>query len=105
MTREQLLALFQIDNDDKVITLGPFFGQPLYIAYFWYLYITGYLESEQDGVVMFFVRGEDRGQFPELKDRAIVRLKRLPDGRIVEEQPINIPGVEPKPGGNGLLQD
>ncbi|PJF39845.1 MAG: hypothetical protein CUN55_13495, partial [Phototrophicales bacterium] len=64
MNREELLRLFDVDENDIVITDGPFKGQPLYIAYYWFFYITGYTEDKTDDIVTFFVRTEDRIQFP-----------------------------------------
>ncbi len=84
MTREQLLALFQVDSSDIVQPPGPFHGQPLYVAYFWFLYITGYTERERDGIVTFWIRSEDRVQFPQLTGRETVDIRQHDDGQIKE---------------------
>lgn len=84
MTREELLRILSVDDNDIVITDGPFKGQPLYIAYFWFYYITGYTEDKTDDVVTFFVRGEDRVQFKQLLDRDMVRIKQQANGSIIE---------------------
>jgi hypothetical protein len=84
MTREELLNIFQVDENDIIQNDGPLRGQPLYIAYYWYLFITGYTESLVDNILMYRVRIEDRVQFQELTEREKVQLKRNADGRIVE---------------------
>lgn len=84
MNREELLRLFEVDGNDIIISEGFFQGQALYIAYFWYFYVTGYTEDKQDEILSFTVRGEDRAQFPILHGREKVRLQALADGRIIE---------------------
>lgn len=83
MTREELLSLYQVDAAGRVLSAGPFYGQPLYVPYFWFFYLTGYGELN-DGVVSFAVRIEDRVQFPELKDRPHVYMLQQADGHIAE---------------------
>lgn len=84
MNREELLRLFAVDDDDIILTEGQFKGQPLYVAYFWLLYITGYSDGRSNEIVTFFVRGEDRAQFKALHGRQQVCLQPQPDGYIVE---------------------
>ena len=84
MTREELLNIFQIDEQGLIQNVGDLQGQPLYIAYYWYLFITGYSELIVDNVLTYRVRTEDRVQFPELIERDYVKLKRDADGCIVE---------------------
>ncbi len=85
MTRQELLRLFEVDENGLVQSEGPFAGQPLFVPYFWFLYLTGYVEEQQGEVVTFWVRAEDRTQFPELASRSVVRMRRRADGRIVEK--------------------
>ncbi len=103
MNREELLRLFEIDGNDIILTAGPFKGQPLYIAYYWFFYITGYTEDKTDDVVTFFVRGEDRAQFPQLQARQLVRLKQLLDGTIIEVNEPLMPKPTHDPSTNGNL--
>lgn len=84
MTREELLTIFQIDEQGLIQNEGNLQGQPLYIAYYWYLFITGYSELINGDVLTYQVRTEDRIQFPELMNRKSVQLKRESDGCIVE---------------------
>lgn len=101
MNREELLGLFDVDKNDIIITDGPFKGQPLYIAYYWFYYVTGYTEDKTDDIVTFFVRGEDRAQFPQLAERKMVRLKQLVDGRIAEVDEPSLPRPTHDPSSNG----
>jgi hypothetical protein len=84
MNREELLRLFSVDENDIIQTEGQFKGQPLYVAYFWLLYITGYSDERSNETVTFLVRGEDRAQFRALQQRRRVLIQPQPDGRIVE---------------------
>jgi hypothetical protein len=84
MDRQQILAMFEVDEIGIIRSPGPFFGQNFYIPYFWYLHISGYREDVHEGVVTFRVRSEDRVQFPELANREIVRLRQQEDDTIIE---------------------
>lgn len=84
MTREELLTIFQIDEQGLIQNDGSLHGQPLYIAYYWYLFITGFSESVEGDILTYRVRTEDRVQFPELIEREYVQLKRESDGHVVE---------------------
>lgn len=84
MNRKELLKLFSVDENDIIQTDGQFKGQPLYVAYFWLLYITGYSDERDNEIVTFQVRNEDRAQFAALIDRRQVRIQPQPDGRIIE---------------------
>lgn len=101
MNRDELLRLFAIDENDIITTDGPFKGQPLYIAYYWFYYVTGYTEDKTDDIVTFFVRGEDRAQFPQLMERSTVRLKQLLEGKIVEVDAPFVPKPTHDPNTNG----
>jgi len=84
MTRKELLNIFQINENGIIQNNGPLLGQPLYIAYYWYLFITGYTDIWVDNILTYRVRIEDRVQFPELAERETIQLKRDVDGSIVE---------------------
>lgn len=83
MDRQQILAMFEVDEAGIIRSPGPFLGQNFYMPYFWYLHISGYREDVQAGIVTFRVRNEDRVQFPELASRELVRLQQV-DGAIIE---------------------
>lgn len=82
MTRDQLLALFEVDNHDIIQQDGPFKGQPLYVAYFWFLYLSGYIGERGAKTIAFDVRAEDRIQFPVLSAYTTLWVSQEEDGSI-----------------------
>lgn len=84
MSRSDIERRYTI-REGVVCDVGPFYGQKAYVPYFWEAYLAGNAhEVGHDGVVLFGVHSEDLEQFPELRNRSVVRLREK-DRRIVEE--------------------
>lgn len=84
MDRHQIEQMYSIDDNGFIQSAGVFQGQPRYVPYFVYLYLSGVRDKETVGAIYFQVRAEDIAQFPELRGRNEVRLVKTPDGRFTE---------------------
>lgn len=82
MTHDQLRELLAVDADDIIQQAGPFKDQPLFVAYFWFLYISGYIGKRGTEAIAFEVRAEDRMQFPALANYATLHIAEQPDESI-----------------------
>ena len=63
---------------------GKFEGQPVYVPYFWEVYLDGRADHDDDTVLSFNVIAEDKAIFPELKRRKTVRLMEDSQGFVIE---------------------
>jgi len=80
MTMDKTYAEYQAD----VKRLGKFQGEQPYVPFYWEIYLEG-CADEDDGIILkFYVSKEDKENFPELKNRKVVRLYQRDDGFICE---------------------
>lgn len=54
---------------------GKFEGEPVYVPYYWNVYLEGFASSDDGKVLSFTVEPEERWMFPELKGRRVVKLR------------------------------
>ena len=66
MTRQDLLTQYDVDENGIIVSLGKFESEPLYIPYFWDMYLNGFADDDDGESLTFEVTIEDREQFPEL---------------------------------------
>jgi hypothetical protein len=83
ISRIDIVTRYKI-RDGRIQNEGLFYAQMLYVPYFWEAYLAGNAHDvSEDGVVLFGITSEDLSEFPELKNRSVVRL-RQDGGRVVE---------------------
>jgi hypothetical protein len=86
LTREDILAQYDVDESGRIRDPGKFEGEMLYVPYFYGFYLNGLFDDEDDtGKLVFYVTEEDRKEFPELKNRKIIRLYETQQGFVCED--------------------
>lgn len=83
ISRCDILARYTVR--DGTILDGVFQGAKIYVPYFWEAYLSGNAHDvSDDHVVLFAIHSEDLREFPELKNRSVIKLRQRPDGKIEE---------------------
>ena len=83
MTRSEIERDYDV-VDGCITSLGRFEGEMVYVPYFWDSYLDGCADDDDDDILSFDVTPEDREKFPELGDKAVVRLYERDDGFVCE---------------------
>lgn len=84
MRRAEVLATFQVVGE-RIVSPGPFEGQPLYVPYFWDKALDGWADAEtEEGDPIFLVMPEDAAEFPELRFKTSLRLHENDQGLVCE---------------------
>lgn len=64
---------------------GKFEGEPIYVPYFWGVYMDGGADEDEGGTLKFKITAEDRKAFPELgKKQKVIRLYESENGFVSE---------------------
>jgi hypothetical protein len=70
-------------EDGVIRSPGKFEGEPIYVPYFWEVYLEGFGEEMGD-YVLFDVEPSDIVEFPELKGKTMVKLTENDQGFVME---------------------
>lgn len=73
-------------EDGRIRSPGKFEGEALYVPYFWDMYMDGFAQSVDDGVIKMAVELDDRIEFPELEGIEEVWLWVTEQGFVTEIQ-------------------
>jgi hypothetical protein len=86
MTREEILAQYDVDEHGIIRSPGQFEGEAVYVPYFWNAYLEGCADRDNGRTLGFDITPEDRQMFPELgAKRRTVKLYQRDDGFVCEE--------------------
>jgi hypothetical protein len=86
MTREEILAQYNVDKHGIIRSPGQFEGEAVYVPYFWNAYLEGCADRDNGRTLGFDITPEDRQMFPELgTKRRTVKLYQRDDGFVCEE--------------------
>lgn len=86
VNRAAITEAFTVNSHGRIMSLGKFAGQRLYVPYFWNKVIEGWQDDEdEDGTPVFYVTEEDRAEFPEIPRKVSqIRLVEQEDGGVIE---------------------
>ncbi|HEX8838167.1 MAG TPA: hypothetical protein VF748_14595 [Candidatus Acidoferrum sp.] len=82
-TRAEVESCY-IVSSGRIMTPGKFELEALYVPYFWDEYLNGGADEDDGTVLTFYVTDEDRAEFPELAERAVVKLLETDSGFVIE---------------------
>jgi len=83
MTRNEIEQTYKVENG-LIRSPGKFEGCPVYVPYFWDIYLNGFADRDDGNYLGFDVTAEDKTEFPELKRRRTVRLVEIASGFVCE---------------------
>jgi len=86
MTREELKQQYVVNKKGVILSPGHFAGQMLYVPYFWAKYGKGLADDTTGGFITFYIKEEDRREFPELGEAEAITLVEI-GGTLVCELP------------------
>lgn len=81
--RDDILKEYRVENG-IIRSPGKFEGEPIYVPYFWDMYLIGFSDEDDGDVITFHVCSDDVTEFPELAGRDSVRLYQRDDGFVCE---------------------
>lgn len=84
MTRNEIIADYNVDERGVIRRPGKFEGEMLYVPYFWVAYLNGMADRDDGRTLGFDVTPEDKLMFPELRGRRTVKLRVREDGFVIE---------------------
>jgi len=69
MTRQEILAIYRVDDTGRIISPGKFEGEPIFAPYFWNIGLQGFADSDNGKAYGFRINKDDEAhkEFPELK--------------------------------------
>jgi hypothetical protein len=82
MTREEIIAQYNVGSDGIIRSPGKFEGEMLYAPYFWDCYLNGCADDDDGEVLTFIIGPDDVAIFPELSDRKSLRLWECDQGFV-----------------------
>lgn len=82
MSRREILANYDIDNNGVITSLGKFEGEMLYVPYFWEIGLDGCADEDEDGVFTFDIDEDDLAEFPELAGVSKLMLEESEQGFV-----------------------
>jgi len=89
MTREEILKMYEVDNNGVIRSPGKFEGEMLYVPYLWNCILDGDGDIMDDSQGNMFIRlhiePEDIEQFPELEGTETVDLYETEQGFVFAE--------------------
>lgn len=83
MTRKEIEQEYDVVNG-IIRSPGRFEGAPVYVPYFYDIYLNGGADRDDGRVLGFDVTAADKAEFPELKGRRTVKLVEQDIGFVVE---------------------
>ena len=66
MTRDEILAHYNVNDAGVITSLGKFEREMLYVPYFWSHGLEGFYSEDTGSVYFFEIGPEDRTLFPEI---------------------------------------
>lgn len=69
MTRQEILAAYDVDSNGRIVSPGKFEGEPIFAPYFWDIGLSGFADSDNGRFYSFRINKDDEAhhEFPELK--------------------------------------
>jgi hypothetical protein len=77
MTREDLRQKYVVNKKGVIISPGHFAGQMLYVPHFWDKYVKGFADDTTGGFITFYIKEEERREFPELGEATAITLVQI----------------------------
>ena len=81
-TRKEIENTYTV-KDGIIKSPGKFEGEPIYVPYFWQVYLDGFGEEMGD-YVLFDVEPSDVVEFPELNGKSTIKLMENDQGFVME---------------------
>ena len=67
LKRDEILKLYATEND-CITSPGRFEREPIWVPYFWTIFLDGGADEDDGSVLTFNIDAEDRAEFPGLLD-------------------------------------
>jgi hypothetical protein len=77
MTRQDLNRRYVVNKKGVIISPGHFAGQMIYVPYFWGKYVKGLADDTTGGFITFYIKEEERKEFPELGEATAITLVQI----------------------------
>ena len=91
MTRQEIMEMYDVNEQGVIKSPGKFEGEMLYVPYFWDLGLEGDYDFDEDGVFGFEISTEDIAQFPELAGVKVLLLEESDTGFVYSEERDELP--------------
>ena len=81
--REEIESTYTVEQG-IIRSPGKFENQPVYVVYFWEIYLNGFADRDDGKIIGFDLTLDDKLIFPELKGRRTVNLMEDNQGFVTE---------------------
>lgn len=82
MTRKEIEEQYNV-IDGIIRRAGKFEGEPVYVPFFWDIFLDGFADDDDGTIIKIKVNEEDRKEFPELKGATYVYLRETETGFVL----------------------